>query len=70
MDVSATEEDNLDILVEASGIALTKQLPEIAGNTEQLEDLLDIPTMWKIIEVAGGIKMADPNLLMEAAGTA
>lgn len=70
MDAQSSEEDNLDVLVEASGIALARQLPDIAEDTEKLEDLLDIPTMWKIIEIAGGIKMADPNLLMEAAGAA
>lgn len=67
MDTKMSEEENLDILVEACGVALERQVPDIAKNRENLEDALDVPTMWKIIEVAGGIKMSDPNLLMEAA---
>lgn len=67
MDADGTEEENLDVLVSACGVALQRQIPEVEANTELLEDILDVPTMWKIIEIAGGIKMADPNLLMEAA---
>lgn len=65
MDPEATETENLDVLVKACGIAIEKQAPDIANNRENLEEALDIPTMWKIIEIAGGIKMADPNLLSE-----
>ncbi len=68
MKVDGTEDENLDVLVRACGIALQKQAPKIANNFELLEDALDIPTMWKIVEIAGGVKMSDPNLLMEAGG--
>ena len=66
MDPEASETEKLDILVKACGVAIEKQAPDIANNRENLEEALDVPTMWKIIEIAGGIKMADPNLLAEA----
>lgn len=66
MDPEASEEDNLDVLVEACSVALEAFLPD--RPVEEFDDLLDVPTVWKIVEVAGGIKMADPNLLMEAVG--
>jgi hypothetical protein len=41
-------------------------LPDLAGNREALEEALDVPTIWKIIEVCGGIKLGDPNLIAAA----
>jgi hypothetical protein len=60
------ELENMDKLVTACGIALKKQLPDLVANREKLEEALDIPTIWKILEIAGGIKMGDPNLLAAA----
>ncbi len=60
------DEESLNILLDACGIALETQLPDIANNREKLEDALDMPTIWKIIEIAGGIKL-DPNLAAGAA---
>jgi len=57
---------NMDKLVDACGIALKKQLPDLVANREKLEEALDVPTIWKILEIAGGIKMGDPNLLAAA----
>ena len=39
--------------------------PEIATK-EKLEDVIDLPTVYKIIEVAAGIKLNDPNALAAA----
>jgi hypothetical protein len=39
--------------------------PEIADKTK-LEDLIDLPTVYKVIEVAAGIKLNDPNALAAA----
>lgn len=58
-----SEDEALQVLVEACGIALEKQIPELKDNKEMLEDLLDIPTINRIIKVCGGIDLEDPNLL-------
>ena len=64
---SATaEEETLSILIEACAIALEKQLPELVKDIDALEDALDVPTINRILEVCGGIKMDDPNLLAAA----
>jgi len=39
--------------------------PEIADKVK-LEDLIDLPTVYKVIEVAAGIKLNDPNALAAA----
>lgn len=62
------EEKTIDLMVSACAIAIEPSNAELANNREKLEDALDVPTMWKILEVAGGVKMSDPNLV--AAGIA
>lgn len=61
-----TEDETLDILINACAVALEKQLPEIVKDRDAFEDLLDVPTINRILEVCGGIKMDDPNLLAAA----
>jgi hypothetical protein len=59
-----SEEDSLDLMVEAVQIALTKADPEIADDIDYLEENLDMNSINRIMEVAGGIDMSggDPNL--------
>ncbi len=58
-----TEDETLSILIEACGVALKKQLPELVADQDAFEDTLDVPTINRILEVCGGIKMDDPNQL-------
>ena len=62
-----TEDETLDILIDACAVALEKQLPELVADRDAFEDVLDVPTINRILEVCGGIKMDDPNLLAQAA---
>lgn len=61
-----TEEDTLNLLIDACAIALEKQLPDLVSDRDKLEDALDVPTINRILEVCGGLKMDDPNLLAAA----
>ena len=61
---TSTEDESLNTLLEACAIALEKQLEDVT--IELLEDILDVPTINRILEVCGGIKMDDPNLLAAA----
>lgn len=61
-----SENDTLDILIEACAVALEKQLPDLVADRDKLEDALDVPTINRIVEICGGIKMDDPNLLAAA----
>lgn len=65
-------EDNIksmDLLLDCAVIAM-KQYDETLAVKEKLEDIVDLPTVYKIIEVAAGIKLNDPNVLAAAlAGT-
>lgn len=59
----------IDLLVDATAFCMKTYAPELS-DPEVLTDYLDYPTMEHILEVAGGIKLNDPNLqaAMIAAG--
>lgn len=72
------EDEAFDIYINCSGIALEKTFSEkFNGDTtspnkvlsdkyrEYLEDVLDMDTIYKVLEVCGGIKLNDPKLLEE-----
>lgn len=61
-----SQDETLDILIDACAVALEKQLPELVKDRDALEDALDVPTINRILEICGGIKMDDPNLLAAA----
>lgn len=65
--VSDNDEDNLTFLIAATKICLEKQVPDLVKDDDKFEEALDIPTIWKILEVAAGISMGGPNLQREAA---
>jgi hypothetical protein len=54
----------MDVLIECAAIAMKQYNPELATK-EKLEDVVDLPTVYKIIEVASGIKFGgdNPNLM-------
>jgi hypothetical protein len=61
-----TEDETLTVLIDACAVALEKQLPDLVKDRDALEDALDVPTINRILEVCGGIKLDDPNLLAAA----
>lgn len=66
-EIIAVEEDNdksLGVLVDCVQIALKQYSPEMAEDRKALEDNLDLPTVYKIIEAASGVKLADTNALL------
>ena len=65
--ISDNDEDNLSFLIEATKVCLEKQLPDLVKDDDAFEEALDIPTIWKILEVAAGISLGGPNLQREAA---
>jgi len=78
------ENEGMDLLVDAAAICLMKTHPQywdktkenkkgerVGGFAEEFEDVVDMPTVYKILDVCGGGKLNDPNLVaaaMEAVG--
>jgi inhibitor of KinA sporulation pathway (predicted exonuclease) len=64
--IAAVAEDNeksMNILMECVLIAMQQYKPELAENVKDLEDNLDLPTVYKIVEAASGVKLQDASLL-------
>jgi hypothetical protein len=52
--VSDDNEKSLAILLECVQIAMRQYHPELSTDIAKLEDSLDLPTLYKIVEVASG----------------
>ena len=64
-DISEDNIKSMDLLLNCATIAM-KQYNEELATKEKMEDIVDLPTVYKIIEVAAGIKLNDPNALAAA----
>jgi len=59
--IAAVAEDNdksMNLLMECVQIAMRQYKPELADDKEGLEENLDLPTVYKIVEEASGINMS------------
>lgn len=82
-----TEEDGLNVLLDAGALCLRKDRPEFwdekkrtvikkedgteesvpaPGYSEEFEEVMDMDTLYRVLEVCGGVKLNDPNLLRAA----
>jgi hypothetical protein len=65
-----TEADILDVFIEAGMVCMKMFAPELATDKDSFEKVIEVPTLMKILEVAGGVKMDSPNSpLANLAGT-
>jgi hypothetical protein len=54
----------LDIFIEACMLCLlTTERPELGTDRDKFEEVIETPTMMKILEIIGGLNLTDPNLL-------
>lgn len=71
------EEASLNIFVNCAGIAIEDSFNGVFEKThdsdgltkeyyEHLEEVLDMDTIYKILDVCGGLKLNDPNLIAAA----
>jgi inhibitor of KinA sporulation pathway (predicted exonuclease) len=65
-DVADDNMKSMDVLLDCVVTAMKQYNPELASK-EKLEDVIDLPTVYKIIEVASGIKFGadNPNLMAQ-----
>ena len=61
--VAEDNEKSTDLLMECVQIAMQQYNPDLADKSK-LEDVLDLPTVYKIIEAASGVKLQDANALL------
>ena len=62
--IAKVAEDNdksMNILMECVQIAMKQYDPELATDLAKLEENLDLPTVYKIVEEASGVNMSSIN---------
>ncbi len=65
-DIAKAADDNdkaIDVLMQCVQIAMRQYKPELAEDISKLEDSLDLPTVYKIVEEASGINLGDSSIL-------
>lgn len=63
-DVAADNEKSMDLLMECVSIAMQQYNPELASDKKALEENLDLPTVYKIVEEASGVNLGEVPTLM------
>ena len=58
-DVASDNNKSMDVLMKCVQIAMKQYNPEMAADAKTLEDNLDLPTVYRIVEEASGIKLGD-----------
>lgn len=58
-EVASDNEKSMNILMKCVQIAMKQYNADIAGDAKALEDNIDLPTVYKIIEKASGINMTE-----------
>jgi hypothetical protein len=62
-EVADNNEKSMTLLMECVQIALKQYAPDLATDLKALEDNLDLPTVYKIVEEASGIKLSEASLM-------
>lgn len=55
------EEKALEVFIEAGLICMEQFSPDLSTDREKFENVIEVPTLMKILEVAGGLRLGDPN---------
>lgn len=64
VDVADDNEKSMDILLDCVQIAFKQYLPGFADNREAVEENLDLPTVYKIIDAASGMQLSEATGLL------
>jgi hypothetical protein len=72
-DLTKVAEDNdksMDVLLDCVQIALKQYKPEIADDREALEENIDLPTVYKLVDAASGVNLqgVDTNDILNTVG--
>ena len=56
-----TEDDAMEVFIEAAMVCMEQFSPDLSTDKEKFEEVIEVPTLMKILEIAGGLKLNDPN---------
>jgi len=63
-EVATDNDKSMNLLMECVQIAMKQYSPELAGDIKALEDNIDLPTVYKIVEEASGVNLGEVTNLM------
>lgn len=58
-EVSEDNDASMDVLINCVQIAMKQYAPDLALDREKLEDNIDLPSVYRVVEAASGVKMDD-----------
>lgn len=64
--IAAVADDNdksMTLLLECVQIAMEQYKPELAADIDKLEENIDLPTVYKIVEAASGVQLSEDSFL-------
>jgi len=62
--VADDNDKSMNLLMECVQIAMKQYNPELAQDVKALEENIDLPTVYKIVEEASGVKLGEVTNLM------
>ena len=64
-EVAADNDKSMNLLMECVQIAMKQYAPDLANDIKALEENIDLPTVYKIVEEASGVNLGEVNNLMK-----
>lgn len=61
--VSEDNDKSMDLLIDCVQIAMQQYEPKLAEDREALEEVLDLPTVYKIVEAASGTDISNSSIV-------
>lgn len=58
-EVAEDNDKSMSLLMECVQIAMQQYKPDLAGDLKALEEVLDLPTVYRIVEEASGVKLSE-----------
>ncbi len=65
-EASDDNDKSMDILIDCAQIAMKQFKPELAEDKAGLEELLDLPTVYEIIDAASGVPNNDASAVLSS----
>lgn len=62
-EVADSNDKSISLLLECVQIAMKQYKPELAGDIKALEDMLDLPTVYAIVQEASGADISASSVL-------
>ena len=62
-EVAEDNDKSMTLLMECVQIAMQQYKPELGESIEKLEEVIDLPTVYSVIEAASGVNLSDTALL-------